>query len=164
MSTGDSDIWVGDLETDGFLEEATVIWCAVFKNLETGRVFSFDIDGGIAKLLPGFLDRVNTVVFHNGICFDVPILKKILGYELPSHKILDTLIMSRLSHPDRKVPRGWVGKHLPHSIEAWGMRFGRPKPSHEDWSKYSPEMLHRCREDVEITIKTFRSLREEMSQ
>jgi hypothetical protein len=74
----------------------------------------------------------------------------------------DTLILSRLLSPDRKSPPGWKGKPAPHSVEAWGMRFGRPKPGHEDWSKFSPEMLHRCTEDTLITEMILYELLKEM--
>ena len=33
--------WLFDLESDGLLEEATTIHCAVFKNLDSGEVISF---------------------------------------------------------------------------------------------------------------------------
>ncbi|MGJ8839522.1 hypothetical protein AB9H28_24425, partial [Salmonella enterica subsp. enterica serovar Kentucky] len=53
------------------------------------------------------------------------------------------------------------GKAGPHSIEAWGYRLGRGKPEHEDWSQFSPEMLHRCSEDVEIQYLTMLELHKE---
>ena len=40
--------------------------------------------------------------------------------------------------------------------------FGVPKPKHEDWSKFSPEMLHRCREDVKINVLVYEALLKEL--
>jgi len=56
-----------------------------------------------------------------------------------------------------------LGKAGPHSVEAWGYRFGRAKPEHEDWSQFSDEMLHRCTEDVEIQHLIYTTLLEEAS-
>lgn len=95
---------------------------------------------------------------HNGVEYDIPLLKKVLGYEYKG-KIVDTLIMSRLQRPHRAMPFGCTAG--PHSVEAWGLRFGIPKPEHEDWSQFSPEMLHRCEQDVEIQWRILVSLLEE---
>ena len=160
--TEDRDVWVGDLESNGFLNEATVIWCGVFINITTLEEVSLSVDSGINERLPPLLERMEAVVFHNGVAFDRPLIKKILKYNLSRDKVIDSLILSKLSNPDRKVPRGWKGQHKPHSIEAWGMRFGIKKPEHEDWSRYSDHMLHRCREDVMINIKTYEAIIEEL--
>jgi len=153
--------WVGDLESDGFLDKATIIWCGVFINAVTGEERSFDVDRGIEELLPPFLDGVDAVIMHNGIAFDKGLLKGVYGYDLHRDKIIDTLILSKLLNPDRRVPPEWKGIHKPHSIEAWGMRFGIPKPENEDWSEYTPHMLHRCREDVVIGGKVYHYLMKE---
>jgi hypothetical protein len=50
------------------------------------------------------------------------------------------------------------GHAKPHSIEAWGERFGIKKPEHEDWSQFSEEMLYRNGEDVRINVKLFELL------
>lgn len=86
--------------------------------------------------------------------------------------IIDTLVWSQTLNPDRKLPKGcptirpnpFTGKNDkvgPHSVDAWGYRVSRAKPSHHDWTKFSPEMLHRCSEDVVIQEKIFYALLEE---
>lgn len=69
-------------------------------------------------------------------------------------KVMDTLVMSRLLNPDRRLPPQAYAKGLgnvgPHSIEAHGIRIGRYKPENEDWSKLTDHMVHRVREDVAI--------------
>ena len=60
-----------------------------------------------------------------------------------------------MQNPQRPAPKGVKG---PHSVEAWGVRFGVPKPAHEDWSQFSPEMLHRCTQDVEIQHRILQAL------
>ncbi len=69
-------------------------------------------------------------------------------------RVVDTLVMSRLLNPDRRLPpqayaKG-MGNVAPHSIEAHGIRIGRYKPENEDWSKLTDHMVHRVREDVAI--------------
>lgn len=69
-------------------------------------------------------------------------------------RVMDTLVMSRLLNPDRRLPPQAYAKGLgnvaPHSIEAHGIRIGRYKPENEDWSKLTDHMVHRVREDVAI--------------
>jgi hypothetical protein len=146
---------VADLEADGLLESATVVWCGVFKDIKTGEVFRFgpeDVEGMLR-----FMDGCDCLIMHNGIGYDMPLLRKVHGYKYKG-KVVDTLLMSRLQDPYRRIPKGC---RTPHSVEAWGVRFGRHKPEHEDWSKFSPEMMHRCSEDVEIQHMIFNSLVQE---
>lgn len=69
-------------------------------------------------------------------------------------RVMDTLVMSRLLNPDRRLPPQAYAKSMgnvaPHSIEAHGIRIGRYKPENEDWSKLTDHMVHRVREDVAI--------------
>jgi len=48
-----------------------------------------------------------------------------------------------------------------HNLNDWGEYFGIEKPKHEDWSTFSPEMLHRCEEDVKITELLYEHLMKE---
>lgn len=138
-------LWVADLEADGLLRTATRVWCGVFKNQKTNEVKTFGPDD-IPSMLE-FMDTTAALAMHNGVQYDWPLLKKLYQYEYTGKKI-DTLIVSRLQNPNRPRPKGT--SKGPHSVEAWGVRFHRSKPEHDDWSRYTPEMLHRCSEDVEI--------------
>lgn len=133
--------YVFDLEGDNLRDNITKIWCVVFKDIDTKEVKKFHINQPTFKEdVVTLLSTATLLVGHNIISFDIPVFKKIFGYEYKG-AVWDTLVVSRLIYPDR--PGG-------HSLEAWGKRFGREKPEHEDWSKFSDEMLHRCSEDVEI--------------
>lgn len=139
---------VFDLEADNLLPDATVCWCGVFKDINTKEVFKFR-PHEIPKML-GFMDECATLIAHNGIGYDWPLLKKLYGYEYKGQKI-DTLIMSRLLNPKRQVPFACPDKKAgPHGIKAWGYRVGRGKPDYDDWEHFTEEMLHRCSEDTEI--------------
>lgn len=154
---------VGDLEADGLLQAkknkkgeilslpATVIWCGVFTNIDTGKTHEFGPDELDAMCL--FLDEVDELVGHNFVDYDIPLMESILDYKFFG-KIFDTLIVSQMTCPDR------VGGH---GLDNWGRVFGVPKPKHEDWSKFSPEMLHRCKEDVKINVLVYEALLKELN-
>ena len=147
-----------DLEGNGLLDEITTIHCFVAKDKDSGEVYEFTpttLSG-----LPAFLDTVDELIMHNGIGFDLPALRKIIGYDYKG-KLTDTLIISKTLQPDRPIPLNCPNKRAPHSLEVWGYRVGRGKPEHNDWANYSPAMLHRCKEDVEITQLVYDELMEE---
>lgn len=151
---------VFDLEADGLLDTATRVWCGVLKDLNTKKVFKFGPDD-IDLMLDTF-DTYNTLIAHNGIGYDWPLLEELYNYQYTGKKI-DTLVISRLLNPNRIVPFNCPNKKAgPHSVEAWGYRVGRGKPEHDDWSQFSEEMLHRCTEDVEIQCLIWEKLQEEM--
>lgn len=150
--------WYFDLEADGLLDQASKVWCGVFKHSESNELKKFR-----PHEIPQMLEWLKTdphLIGHNCIGFDLPLLKKLYGYEHQGG-VTDTLIISRLHKPNRQSPPHCPNKKAPHSIEAWGYRVGRPKPEHEDWSEFSEEMLHRCSEDVEILQRVHDFLKKE---
>lgn len=156
-------VWIGDIEANGLLKQATKLHCAVFKNVNSGEIKKFWPwpGGDYVKQLLDFLDSIDVLIMHNGLGYDWPLLKKLYGYEFKGKKI-DTLTMSRLLNPNRQLPFNCPNKKIgPHSVEAWGYRVGRGKPDHDDWSQFSEEMLHRCTEDVEIQHLIYKALLEE---
>lgn len=148
-----------DLEADNLLDDATQVWCGVFKDAETGEVFSFypSSHPNFIEAMLDHMDEYESLVMHNGIGYDWPLLEKLYSYEYKGKKI-DSLLMSRLYKPNRRSAE--VPKH-PHSVEAWGHRLGVFKKEHEDWSQFSMDMLERCRKDVEIQEKIYNTLLEE---
>lgn len=149
----------GDLEANGLLDTVDKVWCGVFKDMDTGIVTKFR-PYQMGEMME-YLDDVDVLIMHNGIGYDLPLLKKVLNYTFKG-KIVDTLIMSRLLNPKRLVPLNCPNKKTgPHSIESWGYRVGRGKPEHEDWERFSEEMLHRCTEDVEILALVYEALMKE---
>ena len=146
-----------DIETDDLLPDVTKVHCAVVKDMSDGHKRRFSPDN-IANL-PQYLDRFEYIRGHNIIAFDLPVLRKLYGWEY--HGIIeDTLLMSRLQRPDRRTPPHCKGAG-PHSVKAWGVRLGHKKVEHEEWNEFSLEMLHRCEEDVEIQCKIYEALVEE---
>ena len=153
-----STIIVFDAEADGFLEEATRAWCISMSI--NGEMWHFGPDKIYNGLL--MLNEATTLVGHNILNYDIPLFWRLYGWKPnPRIKLVDTLVRSRLLRSDRPLPPGAPGNLGTHSLEAWGYRVGRGKPSHDDWSQYSPEMRTRCDEDVEINILTMDSLEAE---
>lgn len=148
-----------DIETNGFLPELDRVWCAAVKEHGTDEVSLFD-PSNIHNLGP-FLEQFDVLIGHNCIAFDFPALRKVFGWEYHGKKV-DTLLMSRLQRPARRWPAGARRSSAgPHSVEAWGARLGRAKVEHNEWDRFTPEMLHRCAEDVEIQVKIYHALLEE---
>lgn len=156
---------VVDIEANGLLHQATEMHCLVAKDIDTGEVTKFydhiphgeEADYNWVGAALHYLDMCDTIIAHNGTTFDIPLLNKLYGWEPDEdQEIIDTLVMSRHLDPDRPRVEGVKGG--PHSVEAWGMRLGRWKPEHEDWSTFSMEMLHRCSEDVEIQHQIYNEL------
>lgn len=147
---------VFDIEADGFLETATRVHCLSIasENSSDGWTYEHFTDASdeYRSINTGLvlLAEANNIVAHNGIAYDLPVLRKVLGMVISSRKVIDTLVLSRLAQPER--PGG-------HSLANWGENFGVPKPVHEDWSKWSPEMAHRCTEDVRINVRVYEELK-----
>jgi DNA polymerase I len=138
---------VFDIETDGLLYELTKIHCICAKDLSRGVVYKFrpeEIESGL-----DLLNSVDYIVGHNISGFDLLAIQKIYpSFSIDNSKVRDTLCMSRLFNPDRPD----------HSLAGYGTSYNRLKVQHEDWTTFSPEMLHRCSEDVEINCLIYRDL------
>jgi hypothetical protein len=143
-----------DIETNGFLDEATTVWCAAVKDHSNGKIKTFD-PSSISSLC-SYLNQFGILIGHNCVQFDFPVLKKLFGWEYGG-QVRDTLLMSRLQRPHRGYPAGYTG-NAPHSVEAWGYRLGAHKEAHEEWDKFSPAMLKRCEQDVNIQYQIYDEL------
>ena len=116
---------VFDIETDGL--DPTVIHVLVAK--EVGVKGNYIIRG--PKAFAKFASKVTKWIAHNGIGFDIPVIKKLWDYDIPLANTVDTLVLSRLFDPTRKGG---------HSLKVWGERLGDYKDDFSDWSAYSEEM------------------------
>ena len=177
-----------DLETNGLIHDATRIHCVALHWCEENITESFNDEpySKEPKELPmgssysvttalGYLECADVLVGHNIIGFDIPIIKKLYPWFNPSGIIMDTLLLSRLYHPNLldidqpldpvtevRTPR-W--RHMPlqlygrHSLEAYGHRLGEYKGNFAkttDWSEWSQEMQDYCVQDVVVTHKLWR--------
>lgn len=168
-----------------FTDEAK-LWCIVVTDIDTGEEFTMDLEGEqdaprVRKWLEKTLEPFHYIIAHNGVKFDFPqlMLFKILDYKIGyidkpdmcfgrEVKFLDSLILSRLSNPDRGG----------HSLEAWGRRVGEHKsdyrqqcidagyidadsPLGEEFREWNPLMLPYCKQDCKTNAKAFKVIMEE---
>jgi len=135
-----------DLEADGL--EPTQVWCVVTR--ENGANLVHTTPETLLEALRGSV----SVVGHNLIGYDIPVLERLWNVQIAPERIVDTLVLSRLSDPSK------LGGH---SLRQWGLTLGFPKGDYSDWSKLSPEMIEYCKRDVEVTEAVHMSLVREMS-
>lgn len=150
-----------DIEANNLLRDATKIWCIVAYDDVTNTLHIYATDdysepanskryNNIEDMLY-LLDAAPCLCSFNGIMFDLPLLNKLHGFKYDLHKQVDLCLDSRLQYPDRDG----------HSLSFFGQLLGFPKGEHNDWSKFSQEMLDYCIQDVMVTEKTSHYLKEE---
>ena len=139
---------VFDIETDDL--NATKVWCIVAQDPLTGDIFKFTPD----ELQKGyeFLATADTLIGHNIIGFDIPMIHKFSDVDLSKIPVIDTLVLSRLFNPTREGG---------HSLENWGYKLGFNKIDFNDYLNYSQEMLDYCVRDVQLNTQVFKELRKE---
>ena len=158
-----------DLESNGLLDTINRIHCLVLRDLDSGRVQTFDIRDRDA-LCRGlrYLQEADEIVGHNIIGYDIPAIQIVYPWFEPVGRITDTLVLSRLIHADlmgedvaaqRNVedfPKRLWGSH---SLKAWGLRIGNFKDDYDGgWEKFSEEMLSYCVQDVNVTVQLYHKL------
>lgn len=143
-----------DIEANGLTP--TLIHCVVCRDLDTDKEYIFTHKELYeTKEFYQFALGVTRWIGHNFIDYDRHWLNKLIfepqGYfRIKVKNIDDTLVMSRLDYPMR--PGG-------HSLENLATVIGSPpKIAHEDWTTFTPEMLERCRRDVEINRDVYKYL------
>ena len=135
--------YVFDIECNGL--NPTKIHCVALQNDAGGKVIdttSYD------KMRAFFSYEDMTLIAHNGIRFDIPVLERLLGIKIKA-RLVDTLSLSWYMYP----------KRAKHGLADWGEEFGVPKPVVEDWDNLPIETyVHRCREDVKINTKLWEKI------
>lgn len=130
---------VFDIETNGLLEEVSELHCIVISEVVSGDTKTYygaTIDQGLARL-----QDANTLIGHNIIRYDIPVINKLTGVDLRYKKVHDTLIMAQIRHPDM------MGSH---SLGALFTYYNIPfeKVENTDWSALTPRILDRCNQDT----------------
>lgn len=171
-----------DMESNGFVENMTVVHSLVLRDVDTEEVFSctnhkytpenesvtvLSIEDGLKMLM-----EADEIIGHNIIKFDIPAIQKIYPwFEIDENKVIDTLVISRLIWSDLKdrdfgfraknpkFPGHLIGRH---SLESWGWRFGLHKGDYskemkalglDPWAEWNPSMQSYCEQDVLVTRK-----------
>lgn len=159
------------------------LWCVVIRDLDTGEDWYAELDDITEEWLEKTLKPFYYIIAHNGIKFDFPqlLLFKVLNYKIGyldepdllfgrEVKFLDSLILSRLSNPDRPG----------HSLKYWGNKVGEFKddyrqqcidagyisakdPKGAEFREYNPLMLPYCRQDCKTNAEAFKMIVKEFS-
>lgn len=187
---------IADLETNGLLPPSkhpvSKIHSLVIRDVETGDIWSFVanvdirraqleqswetafagcryVNGTIEEGLAFLAKTYDRVVWHNGIDYDLAVLKLLLDWEPPEdQEQYDSILMSRLLWPElfqddwiRIDKKGWkFPKHLcgRHSLEAWGHRFGEYKGDYKGgWAEWSWAMQDYCIQDTAVTLRLYQT-------
>lgn len=156
---------VFDIEANGFLDEATDIHCiSVSENGDEPICFSGPSMVGESLR---WLNGATNLIGHNIIRYDLPLLKKLKGWEpMVGTNIRDTFLLSRMAFPDimardarrKKIPKKYWGKY---SLRAFGHRLDMHKGDHDDFSVFTPEMGDYCDQDVRVSTYLWTRLKSE---
>lgn len=143
-----------DCETDGLLEDMTAFHMFQIGDADGDDAVVYVADPAACRaLLPEGVDMdiraipegiariqaADRVVFHNGIGYDFWAINRFFPGLIQREKMLDTLVMARLSDPEERN----------HSLKAWGERTGTLKGSYKgDFSKIDLELLLYAPQDI----------------
>lgn len=142
------------------------IHLAITKNIDTGEIKTWKAASG----LWAYIADATSLIGHNIIGFDAPILNRLWKTRIGLKKVTDTLILSRLLDPSREQG---------HSLEAWGKTLGKEKIDYADrWEQLQgrkqaykgecfdhPDMAlleEYCIADVEVTERLYKKLLTEL--
>lgn len=172
---------LADIETDGFLEDVTVIHCLGIYDFDTD---TYTMYNNSTKDTPSIeeglkvLSESDCVIGHNWDEYDQPVIRKLYPNWKPPVKTRDTLVMSKLMYPDLKdrdfrFRKGEKGRDFPahligtHKLEAWGARLGCPKDDYskrmkelgiDPWESWNQDMEDYCKQDIKTNVKLWHKL------
>jgi len=181
-----SDLLANMLDFSSFpykLKKSAKLWCVVIRNIKTGVIKEAVKKDITYEWMKKSLADCKTLIAHNGIKFDFIALKLfgVLDYHVgylgekstlfgEECTLVDTLIVSRITNPDR-----FEG----HSLGAWGKRLGDLKddfrqqcvdagiidknaPKGAEFRQWTPIMLEYCRQDTKVNADVFNHLVKEI--
>jgi len=142
-------------------------------DIDTGERWVYgpsEIDQAVHHLM-----QASELIFHNGIQFDIPAIKKLYpDFSTDEITVTDSLVLSRLICADLKnhdFNKGWSEEALPkrlhgsHSLKAWGYRLGVLKGDfsneNTNWAEWTQEMSAYCERDVTCTHALWQHLQPE---
>jgi len=157
-----------DLETNGLLYDVTRVHCLAIYDTDTKQMLVYNDEGNTEPLSRGIqrLEDASEIVGHNIINYDIPVIRKLYPWFSNVGRVLDTLVLSRVCHPDilsidgkrkwKNMPLQLYGRH---SLESYGYRLGEYKGSFgktSDWKEWSQEMQDYMVQDVVVTTKLWK--------
>jgi DNA polymerase I len=164
---------ITDIETNGLLDTTTRFWCGWVYDSVSKEYTGFTSLEPYVEYLEDAASKGYFLVFHNGIKFDIPALKKLMGRDFsfdPHEVVVDTLVLGRLIYSNIKdidvglmksgrLPKKYYGSH---SLKAYGYRMGELKGDYGEtegaWESFTTEMYEYNKQDVVVTLKLFEKL------
>ena len=155
-----------DIETDGLLEDVTKIHCLSYCIVDRSGKF---IDKGTITdyfEMKIFLQNQKTIVGHNIVRYDIPVLNKLINLQLRKDTmVIDTLGLSWYLFQMTKDSKGRVCQRRQHGLEAWGIELKTRKVEILDWKNLTlQDYIHRCEIDVEINTTLWRRMSSYLDQ
>ena len=155
---------VFDIEADAV--DATKIWMLVAHDIDSGIDYQFsDYSDKLLSMADGksLMAKADVLIGHNVIGYDLPVLKRLEGFELGVHqKVYDTWVMSqtlRYKRTHKHGLAGW-GDHLGHAK----IFFDPEKFARGDDPLVFEEMLKYCKQDVRLNVQVYNELMAEFKQ
>lgn len=173
MLTIKDNFIITDIETNGLLDTATKFWCGWVYDSHKDEYKGYTDLKEYWNAIDWYGRNDYNIVFHNGIRYDVPCLKKLMDDRFsfePRDCVIDTLVLARLIYSNikdtdvglmrsGKLPKALYGSH---SLKAYGYRLGELKGTYgeqEDaWDTFTDDMYTYNKQDVVVTLKLFRKL------
>ena len=156
---------VFDLEADGLPHDVSTIHCMVLYNTEEDSYGVFNDQGTGEPITRAItlIEEADRIAGHNIINYDLRVIKKLYPFFEPQGEIIDTLLLSKLYHPDmyeldnkqkwKDMPTKLYGRH---SLLSYGYRLGEYKGDYgqdADWKEWSQEMQDYCKQDFVVSTK-----------
>ena len=93
---------VFDIETDGLLRTVSKVHCLVTYDTTTDKLTAYNNQGNCPSIVDGLqeLSKAEHLIGHNIIGYDLPALKLVYPHFKLEGKPFDTLVLSRLFHPN----------------------------------------------------------------
>lgn len=145
---------VFDIEAAGLRPWAR-LWCLSW--WETGKGITTIFDGIYERLLGWLASPEVTIVGHNIVAYDIPVVFYNKPFPKVEAKIVDTHLLSKVLYPFRRR----------HGLDFWGDDLAKeglaPKKvqvADEMWETGNlPLMKERCETDVEISLALYRKMK-----
>jgi DNA polymerase-1 len=130
----------------------TRIWCIQIGNASTDEVTVYADQPGFPPLSEAIarIQSADETVWHNGLGFDWWALEKFYPGAVDRSRILDTLVMARLSQPEERD----------HSLRAHGSRLGILKGIYQgDFQTFNDDLVTYARQDIEVGRALYNSVK-----
>lgn len=150
---------LGEIKIDkkkNLIKEADTVHLLVLRRYPDGATLVFRKNDEMDTIQEGWdiLKRADTVIGHNIIGYDLPVLRRLYGGDIKG-RIYDTLVAAKVLYPDAKNhPFGG------NSLEDFGKLLGCHKGDYTGgWERWSQEMEDYCIQDTAVSQKILDYLR-----